>query len=205
MPRQGPPKQPLLKWELHHPRCCFTVPQWSSTIFTAFLSSALTMKLNISDNQLELHTCDNCKELRPKCCCAVQAPAPSKAPAREAADITNIIQARAGAVTRANTLFLAGVGSRVDWLANLGSEGRRAGRFPVEQFTSDSFNQSAQGSNAWLGNPQAVRLLRSLMPAKCNAYSSVSPCACKPSQLVELIREVHISKHCQNKTSSGLI
>ena len=87
-----------------------------------------------------------------------QAPGPAQAP-RDAADIVNIIQARAGAVTRTNTLFLAGVGSRVDWIANLGNEGRRVGRFPVEQFTSDAFKQSsADGTAAWLGSPQAVRV-----------------------------------------------
>ena len=70
----------------------------------------------------------------------------------------NILTARAGAITRTNTLFLAGVGGRVDWVANLGSAGRRVGRFSVEQYTSSEFNESSQGTDAWLGNPQAVGL-----------------------------------------------
>lgn len=85
-----------------------------------------------------------------------QAPAPGKASAREAADIVNIIEARAGAVTRSNTLFLAAVGARVDWIADLGKDGRHVGRFPMEQFISDAFNESSAGGTAWLGNPQAV-------------------------------------------------
>ena len=87
---------------------------------------------------------------------SLQASGPSKAPSLPPADIMNILTARAGAITRANTLFLAGVGGRVDWVANLGNAGRRVGRFSVEQYTSSEFNESSQGSNAWLGNPQAV-------------------------------------------------
>ncbi len=59
-------------------------------------------------------------------------------------------------MTRSNTLFLAGVGVRVDWIADLGKDGRHVGRFSVEQFTSDAFNESSAGGTAWLGNPQAV-------------------------------------------------
>ena len=104
-----------------------------------------------------------------------QAPPPGKAPARDVADIINIIQARAGAVTRSNTLFLAGVGARVDWIADLGKEGRRVGRFPVEQFLSDAFNQSSAGGAAWLGNPQAVGLPARppVMPANVTPPSMV--------------------------------
>ncbi|CAL5224327.1 g6996 [Coccomyxa viridis] len=87
---------------------------------------------------------------------SAKAPAPGKASAREAADIVNIIEARAGAVTRSNTLFLAAVGARVDWIADLGKDGRHVGRFPMEQFISDAFNESSAGGTAWLGNPQAV-------------------------------------------------
>ena len=68
----------------------------------------------------------------------------------------NILTARAGAITRGNTLFLAGVGDRLDWIANLGSTGRRVGRFSMEQYISSEFNESTQGSDTWLGNPQAV-------------------------------------------------
>ncbi|CAK0785496.1 hypothetical protein CVIRNUC_008705 [Coccomyxa viridis] len=87
---------------------------------------------------------------------AAKASGPSKAPSLPPADIMNFLTARAGAITRANTLFLAGVGGRVDWVANLGSAGRRVGRFSVEQYISSEFNESSQGSTAWLGNPQAV-------------------------------------------------
>lgn len=89
---------------------------------------------------------------------SLQASGPSKAPSLPPADIMNFLTARAGAITRANTLFLAGVGGRVDWVANLGSAGRRVGRFSVEQYISSEFNESSQGSTAWLGNPQAVGL-----------------------------------------------
>ena len=89
----------------------------------------------------------------------MQALGPSKAPSLPPADIMNILTARAGAIARANTLFLAGVNGRVDWVANPGSAGRRVGRFSVEQYTSSEFNESSQGSNAWLGNPQAVGLI----------------------------------------------
>ena len=102
-------------------------------------------------------------------CDVGQAPGPGKAPARAAADIINIIEARAGAVTRSNTLFLAGVGARVDWVADLGKEGRRVGRFTAEEFTSDDFNQSNAGGTAWLGNPQAVGCLSwqvAMLPVK---------------------------------------
>ena len=93
-----------------------------------------------------------------------QAPGPGKAPARDAADIIDIIEARAGAVTRRNTLFLAGVGPRVDWVADLGKGGRRVGRFTMEDFTSDAFNQSSAGGTAWLGGPQAVGCLEGHLP-----------------------------------------
>ena len=76
---------------------------------------------------------------------SLQASGPSKAPSLPPADIMNILTARAGAITRANTLFLAGVGGRVDWVANLGNAGRRVGRFSVEQYTSSEFNESSQG------------------------------------------------------------
>jgi hypothetical protein len=93
----------------------------------------------------------------------MQAPGPGRAPIQATADIINIIEARAGAVTLTNTLFLAGVGPRMDWIANLGSAGKRAGRFPLEQYTSNAFNKSGN----WLGNPQAVSPLHRL--ASCDA------------------------------------
>lgn len=67
-----------------------------------------------------------------------------------------MIQARAGVFTRANTLFLAGVSSRVDWTADLAERGKRTGRFRLDYFLSASFNQSDPSGSAWLGNPQAV-------------------------------------------------
>ena len=88
----------------------------------------------------------------------MQAPSPGRSPIQAAADIINIIEARAGAVTLTNTLFLAGVGPQMDWIADLGSTGKRVGRFALEQYTSNAFNKSG----AWLGNPQAVSPLHRL-------------------------------------------
>ena len=93
----------------------------------------------------------------------MQAPGPGRAPVQATADIINIIEARAGAVTLTNMLFLAGVGPRVDWIANLGSAGKRVGRFSLEQYTSNAFNKSG----AWLGDPQAVSPVHCL--AGCDA------------------------------------
>lgn len=63
--------------------------------------------------------------------------------------------------TRANTLFLAGVSPRVDWVSDLGiSTGKRTGRFKIGYYTSAAFNQTfGRGGSSWLGNPQAVRTL----------------------------------------------
>ncbi len=87
-----------------------------------------------------------------------QAPAPSAAAgANTTADITNIIQARAGVFTRAGTLVLAGLTPRVDWVSDLGPNGKRTGRFAIEYFVSAAFNESTLTGSAWLGDPQAVR------------------------------------------------
>ncbi|KAK9918803.1 hypothetical protein WJX75_007045 [Coccomyxa subellipsoidea] len=88
-----------------------------------------------------------------------QAPAPgpgAAASGNATADITNVIQARAGVFTRANTLFLAGVTQRVDWTADLAARGKRTGRFRLDYFVSASFNQSTPSGSTWLGDPQAV-------------------------------------------------
>ncbi len=90
--------------------------------------------------------------------------APAQAPALGAAaganttaDITNIIQARVGVFTRVGTLVLAGLTPRVDWLSDLGPNGKRTGRFAIDYFVSAAFNQSASSGSVWLGDPQAVR------------------------------------------------
>ncbi|EIE19785.1 hypothetical protein COCSUDRAFT_58514 [Coccomyxa subellipsoidea C-169] len=89
--------------------------------------------------------------------CFAPAPGPATTGSgNTTADITNVIQARAGVFTRANTLFLAGVSSRVDWTADLAERGKRTGRFRLDYFLSASFNQSDPSGSAWLGNPQAV-------------------------------------------------
>ncbi|BDA46834.1 hypothetical protein COCOBI_09-2870 [Coccomyxa sp. Obi] len=86
-----------------------------------------------------------------------QAPAPSNAAgANTTADITNTIQARAGVFTRANTLVLAGLTPRVDWMSDLGPNGKRTGRFAIDYFVSAAFNESTPTGSAWLGDPQAV-------------------------------------------------
>ncbi|CAL8471450.1 g10992 [Coccomyxa elongata] len=86
-----------------------------------------------------------------------QAPAPSAAAgANTTADITNIIQARAGVFTRAGTLVLAGLTPRVDWVSDLGPNGKRTGRFAIDYFVSAAFNESSPTGSAWLGDPQAV-------------------------------------------------
>ncbi|KAK9821319.1 hypothetical protein WJX81_001443 [Elliptochloris bilobata] len=89
---------------------------------------------------------------------AAEAPGAKAAAAAASADdsqatITNVLEARAGTMTDATRLFLAGVSSKVAFiLDDTNSTGRATGRFSVSSFVSDDFVKDGM----WLNNPQAV-------------------------------------------------
>ncbi|KAK9839198.1 hypothetical protein WJX81_000745 [Elliptochloris bilobata] len=84
---------------------------------------------------------------------AAQAAAAAPAAGADMATITNVLEARSGAMTNATQLLLGGVSPKVAWVLEDSSFGGRAtGRYPVSEFVGGDFMKDG----SWLGSPEAV-------------------------------------------------